>query len=84
MQFKKLEMLGGIGSILTGCFCTGIGWMDFATGQSWKIWAVMTIVLFVNGLLMIRHSAKRSGDPLMKMHEDALASSPVSSRQTIA
>jgi hypothetical protein len=62
MTKKKLEMLGGIGSILTGCMCVGIGWMDYTTGQSWKIWAIMMVVLVVNGIAMIRHAAKRVED----------------------
>lgn len=57
---KKLEMLGGIGSILTGFICVGIGAMDYATGQSWKIWAIMTVVLVVNGVAMLFKAATRS------------------------
>jgi hypothetical protein len=62
MEFpkKKLETLGGIGSILTGLMCTGIGVMDFGNGQSiWKVWVVMTVVLVLNGIAMLRHAAKR-------------------------
>jgi hypothetical protein len=59
---KKLETLGGIGSILTGFMCIGIGLMDYSNGQSWKIWAVMTIVLVVNGIAMLRSAARRPED----------------------
>jgi uncharacterized membrane protein YhhN len=64
VSFKKLESLGGIGSILTGFLCVWIGWMDFTTGQSWHIWAVMTVVLIVNGVLMLIAASKRVDKPL--------------------
>jgi len=60
---KKLETLGGIGSILTGLMCVGIGLMDYSNGQSWKIWAIMTVVLAVNGIAMLRRAAERPADP---------------------
>lgn len=60
---KRLEMLGGIGSILTGFMCTFIGVSDFMRELSWKIWVVMTVVLVVNGIAMLRHAAKRVDDP---------------------
>ncbi len=59
---KKLETLGGIGSILTGVMCVGIGLMDYSNGQSWKIWAIMTVVLVVNGIAMLRSAARRPED----------------------
>ena len=59
---KRLETLGGIGSILTGAMCVGIGVMDYETGNAWKIWAIMMMVLVINGIAMIRHAAKRSDD----------------------
>jgi hypothetical protein len=59
---KRLEKLGGTGSILTGFMCSGIGWMDYTSGQAWKIWVIMTVVLVVNGIAMIRHAAKRPDD----------------------
>jgi hypothetical protein len=55
MNFRKLETFGGIGSILTGFGCVWIGYTDFLEGQSWGIWAIMTLVLIVNGILMIQH-----------------------------
>jgi hypothetical protein len=65
---KRLENLGGIGSIAAGLMCSGICWMDYTNGQAWKIWVIMTVVLVVNGIAMIRHAAKRvedetSGEP---------------------
>lgn len=68
MRFKKLETLGGIASILTGLMCTGIGVMDYQTGQSWKIWAIMTVVLVVNGILMLRSAARRAEVPEAGSH----------------
>jgi len=67
---KKLETLGGIGSILAGIMCAGIGWMDYTSGQAWKIWAIMLVVLVVNGIAMIRHAAKRVEEvsPSEQMH----------------
>jgi hypothetical protein len=67
---KKLETLGGIGSILAGVMCAGIGWMDYTNGQAWKIWAIMLAVLVVNGIAMIRHAAKRVEEtsPIEPMH----------------
>jgi len=71
---KKLETLGGIGSILTGLMCTGIGVMDFGNGQSiWKVWMVMTFVLVLNGIAMLRHAAKRVEEDAatQRMHDAA-------------
>jgi hypothetical protein len=63
---KRLEALGGVGSILTGLMCSGIGVYDYQNGQSWKIWVVMTLVLIVNGIAMLRHAAQRSEEaPLL-------------------
>jgi hypothetical protein len=62
---KRLETLGGIGSILTGLMCVGIGVMDYETGNAWKIWVIMTVVLVVNGIAMIHHAAKRPDDEVI-------------------
>jgi hypothetical protein len=62
---KKLETLGGIGSILTGVMCVGIGVWDYQTGNAWKIWVIMTIVLVINGVAMIRHAARRPDDEVI-------------------
>jgi hypothetical protein len=59
---KKLETVGGIGSICTGLICVGIGAMDYMSGQSWKIWAIMTVVLIINGIAMLRKAAHRPED----------------------
>jgi hypothetical protein len=57
---KVIETLGGLGSILVGFVCVGIGLMDYQAGQGiWKVWLVMTLVLVGNGLAMLRHAAKR-------------------------
>jgi len=64
---KRLETLGGIGSILTGLMCVGIGVMDYKTGNAWKIWVIMTVVLVVNGIAMIRHAAKRPEDEIIRV-----------------
>jgi hypothetical protein len=64
---KRLETLGGIGSILTGLMCVGIGVMDYETGNAWKIWVIMTVVLVVNGIAMIRHAAKRPEDEIIRV-----------------
>ena len=54
--FEKLETFGGICSMLTGLVCAGIGWRDWQADESiWKIWAVMCLVLIVNGIAMVRH-----------------------------
>lgn len=64
---KQLDVIGGIGSILTGFFCAFIGWADLNEGRAWHIWAFMTLVLVVNGLVMFRYAAKnRPGSPLSK------------------
>jgi hypothetical protein len=55
MNFRKLESFGGIGSVLTGLFCSWIGYTDYQEGQAWHIWAIMTVVLIVNGILMMLH-----------------------------
>ncbi len=55
---KQIDLIGGIGSILTGIFCAFIGWEDFVEERAWHIWAVMTLVLLINGLAMFRHAAK--------------------------
>jgi hypothetical protein len=62
---KRLETLGGIGSMLTGAMCVGIGVMDYETGNAWKIWAIMMVVLVLNGIAMIRHAAKRPNDEVI-------------------
>jgi hypothetical protein len=72
---KKLETLGGIGSILTGVMCVGIGVMDYESGNAWKIWAIMTVVLVLNGVAMIRHAVERPDDEVIGIprHEVAKA-----------
>lgn len=50
---NRIDFVGGIGSILTAGMCVGIGWIDFGEGRSWRIWAVMTLVLLVNGVAML-------------------------------
>jgi hypothetical protein len=62
---KRLETLGGIGSMLTGVMCVGIGVWDYQTGNAWKIWVIMTFVLVINGIAMIRHAAKRPDDEVI-------------------
>ena len=62
---KRLETLGGIGSMLTGLMCVGIGVMDYETGNAWKIWAIMMVVLVVNGIAMIRHASRRPDDEVI-------------------
>jgi hypothetical protein len=69
MSKKKLETVGGIGSILTGFMCSGICWMDYTSGHAWKIWVIMTVVLIGNGIAMIVHATKRV--------EDAVPAEPV-------
>ncbi len=60
---KRLETLGGIGSILTGFLCTVIGFTDFREQESgYRIWFVMFAVLVLNGFAMLRHAAKRPAD----------------------
>jgi hypothetical protein len=67
---KKVETLGGIGSILTGLMCIGIGLMDYFNGQSWKIWVIMTVVLVVNGVAMLISASRR--------HESAVVAGTLS------
>lgn len=62
---KKLETLGGIGSMLTGAMCIAIGVMDYESGNAWKIWAIMMMVLAINGVAMVRHAAKRPEDEVI-------------------
>ncbi len=62
---KRLETLGGVGSMLTGVMCVGIGVMDYESGNAWKIWAIMMVVLVINGVAMIRHAAKRPEDDVI-------------------
>lgn len=64
---KRLETLGGIGSILTGGMCVGIGVMDYQSGQAWKIWAIMMVVLVANGVAMILHAMKRPDDEMIEV-----------------
>ena len=67
LKKKTLETLGGVGSILTGMMCVGIGVMDYEDGVAWKIWVIMTFVLVVNGIAMIRHAMKRSPDEVIEL-----------------
>ncbi len=64
---KRLETLGGVGSILTGAMCVGIGVMDYQTGNAWKIWAIMTLVLVGNGVAMICHAMRRPENELIEL-----------------
>ena len=70
---KKLETLGGIGSILTGVMCVGIGVMDYESDQAWKIWAIMMVVLVANGVAMILHAMKRPNDEVIEVPHVAIA-----------
>jgi hypothetical protein len=73
MSKRKLETLGGIGSMLTGMMCVGIGVMDYDAGQAWKIWAIMMVVLIGNGVAMIRHASKRPEDDLIGVPHHQIA-----------
>jgi len=55
---KQFDVAGGIGSILTGLFCAFIGWTDLKEGHAWHIWALMTLILVVNGFLMLRYASR--------------------------
>jgi hypothetical protein len=67
MTKRRLETLGGIGSMLTGVMCVGIGVMDYETGNAWKIWAIMMVVLVINGIAMVVHAAKRPEDDVIEL-----------------
>lgn len=67
MTKKRLETLGGIGSMLTGLMCVGIGVMDYESGNAWKIWAIMMVVLVINGIAMILHARKRPNDEVIQL-----------------
>ncbi len=67
MTKKRLETLGGIGSMLTGLMCVGIGVMDYESGNAWKIWAIMMVVLVINGVAMVMHAAKRPDNEVIAL-----------------
>ena len=64
VTFKKLEAVGGVASILAAFGCVAIGWMDYTTGQSWHIWAIMFGVLLLNGILMLISASRRNDHPI--------------------
>ncbi len=70
---KTLETMGGIGSMLTGVMCVGIGVMDYQTGNAWKIWVIMTVVLVVNGIAMVMHAAKRPNGEVIELPHHPVA-----------
>jgi hypothetical protein len=49
--------------------------MDYESGNAWKIWAIMTVVLVLNGVAMIRHAVERPDDEVIGIprHEVAKA-----------
>ncbi len=55
---RKVDLVGGVGSIMTGIMCAFIGWSDYDEGHAWHIWVLMTAILILNGFAMLRHAAK--------------------------
>ena len=63
---QRVDRVGGVGSIVVGFFCAWMGYRDWLVQHSlWKVWAVMCVVLIVNGLAMLRFASRttlRTGD----------------------
>ena len=64
---RRVDRVGGVGSILIGIACAFIAYRDWQREHSvWKVFALMCVVLVLNGIAMIRHSVRpeRSVDSL--------------------
>ncbi len=52
---RTVDRVGGVGSVLVGVVCAAIGYLDWQLGHSlWKVWAVMFVVLVLNGLADVK------------------------------
>jgi hypothetical protein len=60
---RQVDRVGGVGSIAVGFGCAWIGRQDWLMEHSlWKAWAVMCVVLVLNGFAMIRYSLRPERD----------------------
>ncbi len=67
---RLVDRVGGVGSILVGLGCAWIGRQDWQMEHSlWKVWAVMCVVLVLNGIAMIRYSLRPGPDVVEEMRE---------------
>jgi hypothetical protein len=56
---KRVDTVGGIGSLLVGLVCAWIGYRDWSLEHSlWKVWAIMCVVLTLNGFAMLRYASR--------------------------
>ncbi len=56
---RKVDRVGGLGSMLVGFLCAWIGYRDFTLEHSlWKVWAVMCVVLILNGVAMLKYASR--------------------------
>jgi UDP-N-acetylmuramyl pentapeptide phosphotransferase/UDP-N-acetylglucosamine-1-phosphate transferase len=63
---KSLEILGGIGSILMGLVCAGLSFQARLENRNmWKVYAIMSVLLVINGIAMQLHARKRDDSLLL-------------------
>ena len=59
---KRMDTLGGIGSLLASLMCLGIGSWDRRMHLSiWKVWVFVFVVLLLNGFAMLKVAGKLPG-----------------------
>jgi glucose uptake protein GlcU len=60
---RQVDRVGGVGSILVGIMCAWIAYQDWQKQHSvWKAFAVICVVLVLNGIAMIRYSMRKGPD----------------------
>jgi hypothetical protein len=74
MNKRTLDTLGGVGSFGAALVC-----IYFAVGHSyhediWTVWVVFSVLLVLNGILMLVHARRQGGLPAVAkelMHKTA-------------
>jgi uncharacterized protein YjeT (DUF2065 family) len=80
MNKRKLDRVGGLGSILAGMGCLWLASTDWEMHQSmWQVWVGMCAILVLNGIAMIWHAQRsraesgKAGKAMGPLAEPAVA-----------
>jgi len=61
MTKNQLDRWGGVGSICTGVICIWFAQRHDPNDYMWKVWLGMTVLLILNGILMLIYAQRSKG-----------------------
>jgi multidrug transporter EmrE-like cation transporter len=68
MTKKKLDTLGGIGSILCSLVCVYFAMGHHEDESMWKVWVGFGVLLIINGFAMIVYAQRDKLRPMREVH----------------